>query len=98
MATPLTGDIKDRVEQAHFGVTLQNFPVVLAADLADAAKLINDKAQSGKRLGGQVMAVDTLSGAPTTAATYIATGSATTAVWKLQTQVLGTGSADVTPA
>lgn len=97
MATPLTGDIKDRVEVAKRGVTLHNFPQVLAADLTDVANIVNVSSQSGKRLGAQILAVDSYT-APTTAAVYVASGSAPDAVWVLQTQVLGTGSADVTPA
>lgn len=97
MTTPLTGDIKNLKAVAKRGVTLHNFPEVLATDVADVANIINDKAQSGKRLGGLVMVVDSYD-APTTAATYIASGSAPDDAWILQTQVLGTGSADVTPA
>lgn len=97
MATPLTGDIKDRVEVAKRGVTLHNFPRVLAADIAVIGNIVNDKAQSGKTLGGQVMVVDDML-APTVAAVYIASGEAPADPWVISTQVLGTGSATVTPA
>lgn len=96
MATPLTGDIKNRVEKPYAGVTLHNFPQVLAANLADATSVINDYAQSGKRLGAQVMAVDSLEEA-TSATVYTASGTGATATWKKGLQVLGTGAADVTP-
>lgn len=97
MATPLTGDIKNLKSVAKRGVTLHNFPQVLAADLAVSANIVNDKAQSGKRLGAQIMAVDSFEN-PTTAAIYVASDEAPTAAWVLIKQVLGTGSADVTPA
>lgn len=95
MATPVTGDQKDYVSKEKFGVTLHNFPTVLDTELADATSTINDYAQSGKRLGAQVMAVNA---AGDTAAIYCASGNSTTAVWALVAQVLGTGSAAVTPA
>lgn len=97
MATPVTGDIKNLKSVQKRGVTLHNYPQVLDTDIAASANIVNDKAQSGKRLGAQIMVVDSYS-EPTTAATYIASGDAPTDTWALQTQVLGTGSADIDPA
>lgn len=95
MTTPLTGDIKDRVEVTKRGVTLHNFPTVLKTELAAIANIVNDKAQSGKRLGAQIMGVDDLD-APTVAALYVASGNDDDSVWILSVDVLGT-SADITP-
>ena len=97
MSTPLTGDIKGRVEVAKRGVTLHNFPRVLDTAIAAKENIVNDKAQSGKTLGGQVMVVDNMT-APTKAAVYIAAGEAPADLWVVSTQVLGTGSSTVTPA
>lgn len=98
MATPVTGDIKDRVEVKKLGVTLHNFPVVLEGTIADIDNVINNKAQSGKRLGAQVMVVDDLD-APTTAAIYVAAGSDTDSVWAPIGTVLGAAQTTaVTPA
>lgn len=97
MATPLTGDIKDRVEVAKKGVTLHNFPQVLATDIAAIANIVNDKTQSGKRLGGQVMVVDSYT-APTTAEIYVASGPDTDSTWVSVAVVLGATGGTVTPA
>lgn len=93
----ITGDGETFEAKQKEGVTLHNFPKVLAASLADEGALINDYAQSGKRLGAQVMSVDVLD-TPTTASIYVASGSAPTDKWVLVKQVIGTGAADVTPA
>lgn len=99
MATPLTGDIKDYTAKPQHGVTLHNYPRVLATELSAVTDLINDKAQSGKRLGARVMAVTLTAGVVTTAADYTAAGSDPTSPWVLTTQIVGTGSAaTVTPA
>ncbi len=98
MTTPLTGDIKDRVEVAKRGVTLHNFPQVLDTDIADIDNIVNDKAQSGKRLGSQVMVVDDYD-APTTAAIYVAAGNDTDSNWVPSVTLLGTAQTTaVTPA
>ncbi|ARB11263.1 acetyl-CoA acetyltransferase [Marinomonas phage CB5A] len=98
MTTPLTGDIYTLQAKKKYGVTLQNFPTVPAAELADVDSIVNASAQSGKRLGGQLMAVTYTGEDVTTAALYVASGSAPTDPWIMATQVVGTGSADVTPA
>lgn len=96
--TPLTGDIKNRVEVKKEGVTLHNFPSVLASDLGDKANIVNDFAQSGKRLGGQVMAVTKDgSGVITAAAIVCAAGSGSTDDWVTVKDIIGT-TADITPA
>ena len=98
MTTPLTGDIKDRVEVAKKGVTLHNFPVVLATDIAAIGNIVNQKSQSGKRLGAQVMVVDSIA-TPTTAAIYVAAGSEPDSAWAPIGTVLGTAQTTaVTPA
>lgn len=98
MTTPLTGDIKDRVEVKKLGVTLHNYPVVLDTDIAALTGIINQKAQSGKRLGAQVMVVDDLA-APTTAAIYVASGSDADSAWAPIGTVLGAAQTTaVTPA
>lgn len=93
----ITGDYANYTAKKKEGVTLHNYPMVLAANIADAAAVVNDFAQSGKRLGGQLMAVDSLT-APTAASIYVAAGSDPTDPWILVKQVIGTGAADVTPA
>jgi len=98
MATPLTGDIANRVEAKKVGVTLHNFPKALTADLTAKASTLNDKTVSGKRLGAQIMVVDSLT-APTTAAVYVAAGSSTVAKWVPSVTVLGAAQTTaVTPA
>lgn len=92
------GDIKNNVAVKKEGVTLHNYPKALAANAAVAANIINNFAQSGKRLGGQVMLVDDLE-APTVAGIYVAAGRNPTDKWVLVKEVIGTGtSADITPA
>lgn len=93
----VTGDVADYEAKNKEGVTLHNYPTVLAASLADAGAVINDFAQSGKRLGAQVMAVNSLT-APTSATIYVAAGQDPDSDWVLVKQVLGTGAANVTPA
>lgn len=97
MATGITGDQKDFTASKQLGVTLHDFPQVLTTDLAAKASLINVAAQSGKRLGAQVMVVDAYA-SPAAAAVYIASGSSDVDPWVVQTIVLGVGQVDVTPA
>ena len=99
MAESIIGDIKDFVAKENHGVVLHRYPRVLATELADIGDTINDKAQSGKRLGARVMAVTYTDGVVTTAGDYTASGSDTDSPWVLTTQIVGTGSAaTVTPA
>lgn len=93
----ITGDQVNFTAKEKRGVTLHNFPQVLATDLADKTATINVAALSGKRLGAHVMVVDSLS-AVTTAAIYVASGSSEVSVWVMQTIILGTGQVNVTPA
>lgn len=98
MTTPLTGDIKNRVEVAKSGVTLHNFPQVTTAELAALAGTINDKAVSGKRLGAQVVVVNSIA-TPTTAAIYVASGSDSDSGWVPSVTLLGAAqTATVVPA
>lgn len=94
---PITGDITAFKAVEKRGVTLHNFPQVLAADIADKTNIINVASQSGKRLGGQVMVVDSYTD-PTEAAIYVASGNADVSKWIVVKIVLGTGQATVTPA
>ncbi|AHN84668.1 hypothetical protein PV_017 (endogenous virus) [Gutovirus Vc1] len=93
MATPLTGDIKNRVEVDKKGVTLHNMPKVLIADLSDKANIVNDKAQSGKRLGAMLVGYT----GNTAAALMVAAGSGDTDAWVTVKDIVGT-TADITPA
>lgn len=93
----ITGDQVNFTAVAKRGVTLHNFPQVLAADLADAANIVNDAAQSGKRLGAQIMVVDDYD-TVAAAAIYVATDSGSVSPWVVVKIVLGTGQVDVTPA
>lgn len=92
------GDQANFVAKPNHGVTLHNYPQVLATELADVDDTINDKAQSGKRLGARVMAVTVVGGAVTVAADYTASGSEPTSPWVMTAQIVGAASADVTPA
>lgn len=93
----ITGDQVNFTAVQKFGVTMHNFPQVLDTQLADKAGIINAFAQSGKRLGGQVMVVDSLTD-PKKAAVYIASGSSDVSPWVVSTIVLGSGQVSVTPA
>lgn len=93
----IIGDIVNNVAVPKHGVTLHNFPQALSTAAADAADILNNSSQSGKRLGAHIMLVDDLD-APTAASVYIAAGSAETDAWILATEILGTGAADITPA
>lgn len=98
MATPVTGDIKDLVSKQKEGVTLHNMPNVALANLADATAVVNDKAQSGKRLGALIVGVDTT---PTTGYTalFAASGPEPTDTWVMVAKLGGDAAgADVTPA
>lgn len=88
MTTPLTGDIKDRVEVKKEGVTLHNMPVVAEASLLSKTHIINDATQSGKRVGSIVTIVK--GGLPQL---FQASGSAPTAVWVAVTN----GATNITP-
>lgn len=95
----VTGDIASYTAVEKEGVTLHNFPEVDAANLAKKAAIINDYAQSGKRLGAQVMGVTkNSSGVVTKAAIYVAAGSDDVSKWIVLKDIVGTGAADVTPA
>ena len=76
MTTPLTGDIKDRVEVKKEGVTLQSMPVVTAAALASLTHVINQASVSGKRVGAVVTIVT--GGVPHM---YQASGSQPASTW-----------------
>ena len=91
------GDIANYEAKQKYGVTMHNFPRVLAADIADKGATINDSSFTGKILGGQVMVVDNLQ-TITEAAIYVASGDADVSVWVVVQIVLGSGQVDVTPA
>lgn len=93
----ITGDQVNFTAVVKRGVTLHNFPQVLDTELAAVANIVNDAAQSGKRLGAQIMVVDDYD-APTKAAIYVASDSDTVSPWVVVKIVLGTGQVDVTPA
>lgn len=93
----LTGDVATFTAVQKEGVTLHNFPTVLATNIADISAVVNDASQSGKRLGGQLMAVDSLT-SPTAATIYVSAGDKPDSPWVVVKQVIGTGSTDVTPA
>ncbi|QZI86097.1 hypothetical protein PODOV006v2_p0003 [Vibrio phage 15E36.1] len=88
MTTPLTGDIKDRVEVKKEGVTLHNMPVVAEASLASLTHVINNSAVSGKRVGSVVTIVK--AGLPQM---FQASGSEANAVWVGVTN----GATNITP-
>lgn len=95
---PITGDQVNFTAVEKRGVTLHNFPQVLAADLAIAANVVNDASQSGKRLGAQIMVVDAYD-TPTTAAIYVASDSASVSPWAPIGTILGAAQTTaVTPA
>jgi len=99
MTTPLTGDIKDRVEINKEGVTLSNFPQASVSNAKDKKAILNITSQSGKRLGAQVMLVSkSPTGVIDSAGVYIAAGNEPTSKWVLSTSVVGTAAATVTPA
>ncbi len=88
MATPLTGDIKNRTGVKKEGVTLHNMPVVTEAALLKKGHVINQSAVSGKRLGSVVTIVK--SAKPVL---YQAAGSETDSLWIAVTN----GASDLTP-
>jgi hypothetical protein len=96
MATPLTGDIHNRVETKKNGVTFHNYPQVLDTEMADVTNSLNKASISGKRLGAHVIAVNA---AETEAAIYVAAGSAPADPWVPQTTLLGADqTANVVPS
>lgn len=94
----ITGDQTNFTAVTKRGVTLHNFPQVLAADLAVVGNIVNDAAQSGKRLGAQIMVVDNYD-TPTTAAIYVASDSGSVSPWIPIGTILGVAQTTaVTPA
>lgn len=99
MATPLTGDIKDRIEVQKKGVTFHNFPQVLASALVLETDNVNSAKVSGKRLGAQVLGTTLTDGVVTGATIYAAAGKDVNDPWVPVKTLLGADATDnIVPA
>lgn len=99
MSNKVTGDISNFTAKPKEGVVLHNIPNYPDANAKKKAELINDKAQSGKRLGAQVIFTndDATNGYT---ALFVAAGSKPTDKWIVVKQISGTAgkAVDITPA
>lgn len=81
----ITGDQATRIELPKRGVTFHNFPQAPLSELEDSTAIVNDFKQSGKRMGAQVMGVDS----DGNAGIYCASGRTSADAWILVAQITG---------